>query len=151
MRLVASKARQPFNYCWSEYSWVGKPGKGQCDSPALCLYKTKFLGGTIQGLWGNAPISRSSPTAGPFTPPPRAAIARSITSPRGSGEREPETSYRKRLDAARSSGFFCDPMCTSGGTLSRRKLDQPPPGQLELGAHRFGWPEHGSGRLPCHS
>ena len=35
------------------------------------------------------------------------------------GEREPETAYRKRLDAARPSGFFRDALRTYAGMLSR--------------------------------
>jgi len=35
------------------------------------------------------------------------------------GEREPETAYRKRLDAASPSGFFCDALRTYAGMLSR--------------------------------
>ncbi len=35
------------------------------------------------------------------------------------GEREPETGYRKRLDAARPSGFFRDALRTYAGMLSR--------------------------------
>ena len=35
------------------------------------------------------------------------------------GEREPETAYRKRLDSARSSGFFRDALRTCAGMLSR--------------------------------
>ncbi len=35
------------------------------------------------------------------------------------GEREPETAYRKRLDAARPSGFFRDTLRTYAGMLSR--------------------------------
>jgi len=34
-------------------------------------------------------------------------------------EREPETAYRKRLDAARPSGFFRDALRTYAGMLSR--------------------------------
>ena len=35
------------------------------------------------------------------------------------GEREPDTAYRKRLDAARPSGFFRDALRTYAGMLSR--------------------------------
>ena len=35
------------------------------------------------------------------------------------GEREPEAAYRKRLDAARPSGFFRDALRTYAGMLSR--------------------------------
>ena len=35
------------------------------------------------------------------------------------GEREPDTAYRKRLDAARPSGFFRDSLRTYAGMLSR--------------------------------
>ena len=35
------------------------------------------------------------------------------------GEREPETAYRKRLDAARPSGFFRDILRTYAALLSR--------------------------------
>jgi hypothetical protein len=35
------------------------------------------------------------------------------------GEREPETAYRKRLDAARPSGFFRDALRTYAGMLGR--------------------------------
>ena len=35
------------------------------------------------------------------------------------GEREPDTAYRKRLDAARPSGFFLDALRTYAGMLSR--------------------------------
>ena len=35
------------------------------------------------------------------------------------GEREPDTAYRKRLEAARPSGFFRDALRTYAGMLSR--------------------------------
>ena len=35
------------------------------------------------------------------------------------GEREPDTAYRKRLDAAHPSGFFRDALRTYAGMLSR--------------------------------
>ena len=42
------------------------------------------------------------------------------------GEREPETAYRKRLDAARPSGFFRDALRTYAGMLSRGSWIQLP-------------------------
>ena len=43
------------------------------------------------------------------------------------GEREPETAYRKRLDAARPSGFFRDALRTYAGMLSRGSWISLPP------------------------
>ena len=43
------------------------------------------------------------------------------------GEREPDTAYRKRLDAARPSGFFRDALRTYAGMLSRGSWISLPP------------------------
>ena len=43
------------------------------------------------------------------------------------GEREPDTAYRKRLDAARPSGFFRDSLRTYAGMLSRGSWISLPP------------------------
>jgi len=68
------------------------------------------------------------------------------------GEREPETAYRKRLEAARPSGFFRDAQRIYAGMLSRGSWISLPAslssvltdvdGRVPMNSFSFGYPAH---------
>jgi len=96
-----------------------------CVSVVICTAESA-------SLWGKSPALASLRDALQITADCWSLLAAPDGSSRKEhylpkGEREPDTAYRKRLDAARPSGFFRDALRTYAGMLSRGSWVNLPP------------------------